>query len=690
MATGAKGGGNNLFINKLLIACIVAGLAAALYIGFQRHQVEVSSNTVELVLDYEDVVDLAAIEGVTVTDLMRQLREAGITSLAVYDMTLEKLNKSGLVFSLAGAELLQRYQTGVPADPAIARLLQAGKISADRVYVFGPNTQTFQEVREDLMRRLGPGRVLEVSAGSAPVLEVRGNYEKLVKWNLGLSTTEMSTVAQNGFFVVPRPTNYAHVSAEDVDAVFGRILMQPKTSTLFFVGEEVLGYKPQIARTAEYLNKHDIVLGLIEHPLQLQFLKQEGLTDLAKAVDYRAARVYVIPKEEQLKMKMRDAVERWAISDRERNIRINLMRIFTKPEGDMSLIDTNLTYVRETKKTLGEADFSFGQAGTFQTYRPSRFALALITLGACAGGVLLLGELMALSSLLRALLLIVAFLPLASTMLMGYGNVARQAVALGSAIIFPSLAMAWQMKKWRRVSCKDYAFAQVLWRGIKDVAQASLISLIGGLFIATVLGDVRYFLEIEIYRGVKLTFVLPLLIVIILFFRYFSLWEEAADSKGFIGQMRRILDQPVRFKYLVALAVAAVAAVIYVGRSGHTYGVPVPALELKMRALFEHLFYARPRTREFLIGHPAFLLANFAVYSAWSRVWQLALVVTAAMAQSSLVETFAHLRTPVIMSLIRGIDGWIMGVIIGMVAVLVLLGVMRVAVQLGRRTVGHG
>ncbi|HWR56515.1 MAG TPA: DUF5693 family protein, partial [Negativicutes bacterium] len=109
-----------------------------------------------------------------------------------------------------------------------------------------------------------------------------------------------------------------------------------------------------------------------------------------------------------------------------------------------------------------------------------------------------------------------------------------------------------------------------------------------------------------------------------------------------------------------------------------------------MRALLEQLFYARPRTREFLIGHPAFFLATLAVCCSWSRVWQFALVIAASMAQISLVETFAHLRTPVMMTFVRGFDGWVLGTIIGMVAVIVLQGVIRVAVQLGRRTVGHG
>ncbi|HBS57845.1 MAG TPA: hypothetical protein DEA44_01110 [Firmicutes bacterium] len=677
--------------NKLLIACIIAGLVAALGIVYQRHQIETAGNTVELVMDYEDVVDLAATEGVALPEMMRQLREAGIFSLAVYDMTLEKLNKSGLVFSLGGAELMQRYQTGVPSEPALTQLAQTGQVAADRVYVFGPPTQTFEEVKQDLIRRLGEQRVREIAAGSPRILEIKGNYEKLIKSNLGLSTAEMALIAQNGFHVVPRPTNYAHVTANDVDEVFNRISTQKQISTLFFVGEEVLGYKPQLERTAAYMREHGVVLGLIEHPLQLQFLKQDGLIDLAKLLDYQAARVYVIPKDEQPKLKVREAVERWVLSDRERNIRVNLIRIYTKPEGNMSLLETNLTYVQETRKALEGAGFSLGRAGAFPNYYPARLTLSLVILGACAGGVLLLGELLPLNGWRQILLLAGTFLLLAGPVLMGHGNVARQAAALGSAVIFPGLAMAWQIKKWRRSGCKTCAGGRILWLAFKGVAQASLVSLIGGVFVAAVLADARYFLEIEIFRGVKLTFVLPLLIVTVLFFRQFGFEEDKpAPAGGFLAQVKRVLDQPVLFKYLLALAVAAVAAIVYVGRSGHTAGIPVPALETKMRALLEQLFYARPRTREFLIGHPAFFLATLAVCCSWSRVWQFALVIAASMAQISLVETFAHLRTPVMMTFVRGFDGWVLGTIIGMVAVIVLQGVIRVAVQLGRRTVGHG
>ena len=63
-------------------------------------------------------------------------------------------------------------------------------------------------------------------------------------------------------------------------------------------------------------------------------------------------------------------------------------------------------------------------------------------------------------------------------------------------------------------------------------------------------------------------------------------------------------------KFYVFFVVAALGAVawVFVGRSGHTAGVPVPTSELMLRRFLENTMYARPREKEFIIGHPALML----------------------------------------------------------------------------------
>jgi hypothetical protein len=48
------------------------------------------------------------------------------------------------------------------------------------------------------------------------------------------------------------------------------------------------------------------------------------------------------------------------------------------------------------------------------------------------------------------------------------------------------------------------------------------------------------------------------------------------------------------------------------------------------------------------------------------------LVMAGTIGQSSMVETFAHMRTPIFMSFMRGIDGLIPGAIIGAVLIICL------------------
>ena len=145
--------------NKLLIVLIIIGLFASLFINIQRHQVEVRNNSIELIVDYEDLVALAECEGVPVEEVMKQAKDAGITSLAVYETTFKKLNVNGKTTAVNGSDVLTSYYTGAMTDPNWRKLVEDGTIKGTEIYVTGHHDQTFKEVHEDLVRRLGKDRV---------------------------------------------------------------------------------------------------------------------------------------------------------------------------------------------------------------------------------------------------------------------------------------------------------------------------------------------------------------------------------------------------------------------------------------------------------------------------------------------------------------------------------------------------
>ena len=660
--------------HPILLAAILIGFIASLVIGFQRHAVEENSRTVELAIDYEGLLELAAREGLPAEEVLAQAKEAGITSLAVYETTFKKFNVNGKAVALTGADILARYHSGMMTNPLWRALVEEGRVVGTEIYIVGPDPVAYAELKDDLMRRFGPARVTVHTIGTDEVIAVKDYYEAFEKRDIGLPADEMRAVNAAGFDVIARPSNYHAATPDDVRAVFAR-LDGIRVSDVVFSGAETLGAPKALQTTIDEMRARGLTLGLIEGVTQLQFYRQQGMDEIAAGVGYdHVARLYSIPKDELKKLKIDAAVERWVTTDEERNIRINLLRIYEEPAPNMSLLETNLKYFSDTRAALEARGFQIGRAGSFGSYEPSRVLRALVIMGVAAAGVLYLSLVVpALNRRKRVLMLFFAVAALIAMMpiLIGAGSKIRLAAALASANLFPALAVIGLLDLLRgRRFQKDAPAWRIIVAGLVLLGITSALSLIGASYLSGALTDTRYLLEFDIFRGIKLTFVLPMILVAAAFLQRFDIFDGQFDaSAGVLGQVREILATPVRVGSLLGGLLLLGGLVVLVLRSGHTSGMPVPGIELKMRAALEQLFYARPRTKEFMIGHPAFLLAVYAAAQRW-RTWIIfALVLAATIGQGSMVETFAHMRTPIEMSFVRGIGGIFLGGIIGAVLV---------------------
>lgn len=662
------------YYHPILLAAILIGFVASVVIGFQRHAVEVNSRTVELAIDYEGLLELAQREGLPADEVLAQAKEAGITSLAVYETTFKKFNANGKAAVLSGADILARYHSGMLMDPRWRTLVDEGKIVGTEVYVVGSDPETYAQLKDDLLRRFGADRVTVDTVGDEEVIAVKAFYEAFLKQNIGMPADEMRAVNAAGFDVLARPSNYHDCTPDDVRAVFDR-MEGIRVSAIVFSGQETLGAPKALQTTIDEMKERRLTLGLIEGITQLQFYRQQGMDEIAKGLgEEHVARLYAIPPDEQKKLKIAEAVERWVTTDEERNIRIDLLRIYDTPAPNMSLLETNMKYFTDTRKALEAHGFAIGHAGTFADYAPSRLLRALVIMGVAAAGVLYLSLVIpALNRRRRAVLLAFVVLALIGMMpvLLGAGSKIRVLAALASANLFPALAVTGllDLLGGRRFA-KDTPTWRIIVAGWVLLGITSALSLVGAGYLSGSLVDTRYLLEFDIFRGIKLTFVLPMVLVAIAFMQRFDIFDGQFDaSAGVLGQVREILATPVRVGSLLGGLVLIGALIVLVLRSGHTSGMPVPGIELKMRAALEQLFYARPRTKEFMIGHPAFLLALCAAVRRW-RTWIIfALVLVATIGQGSMVETFAHMRTPIEMSLVRGVGGIFLGGAIGAVLV---------------------
>lgn len=661
---------HNFKYNKIFIIMIIVGLISALMIDFQRHQVEERNNTVELAIDYEGLLRLSEMTGTPIDEVFRQAKESGITSLAVYETTFKKLNVNGKTTAVSGSSLLTNYYSGAMVDPEWRALVENGTVKGSMIYITGHDAQTFKEVTEDLYRRLGHDRVRELTVGGKTVLEVNDYYEEFLKANIGMPTDEMKLVNEAGFYVMARPSNYAKCSKDDVDAVFKR-LEGIKVSNMTFSGKECLGSPDEVNYVVEKLQERDITLGMIEGVTQLQFYPQNGLLEIAKAMDYKAARLYGIGPDEMAKMQIQQAVDRWSNTDPERNIRIDLLRIFEKPQGNMTLLETNMKYFSETRDMLERSGYKIGPAGTFEPFYPSSLLRAVVMMGVAAAIVLYLSLIApSVKEKYLYMLLAVLVIGMAGPVLMGHGNKIRVIAALASANFFPAIAVIWQLDRIRAAKADVKAsLLKIIPTAMLALFASGIISYAGAAYLSASLADTEYLLEVNIFRGIKLTFVLPLVLVAIAFLQRFDIFDgKMDDTDGVINQLKKMLDMPVKIKTLLGLGFVLIAGIVFVARSGHTSGMPVAGAELKFRAFLEHLMWARPRSKELLIGHPGFMLAALAWWRQWPTMILFVLVIVATIGQGSMVETFAHMRTPIYMSFVRGLGGIGLGAIIGAVA----------------------
>ena len=658
--------------NRILMIIVLIGFVASRVINLERHRVEEANNTVELAIDYEGLVELAEREGVPRQEVFAQAKEAGICSMAVYDTQFKKLNVNGKATAWNGSTIIANYQNGALADPAWCALVEDGTIKGTNVYVTGHHEQTFKEVHEDLIRRLGDDRVRELTIGKQQVLEVKANYTAFIKMDLGLPTDEMQEVNAAGFHVIARPTNFNHCTREDVDAVFKR-LDGIDVSDIVFSGSQALGAPDEADYTADKMMERGITLGMIEGVTQLQFFPQDGLLDIARDMDYKSARFYTIAKEELEKLKIDDAVERWSNTDAERNIRINLLRIYEKPAPGMSLLETNMTYFAAVRDQLVAHGYKIGPAATYEHFYPSALLRALVMAGVAAAMVLYLSLVVpALKPKYMYGLLAILMVGMMAPVLMGHGNKIRLIAAFASANVFPAIAIIWQLDRIRsRQAEGNSSLIKIFIAGAIALFASGVVSYVGASYLSGSLADTEYLLEVNIFRGVKLTFVLPLVLVAIAFLQRFDVFDgKMDDTDGVIAQAKKILDMPVKIKTLFIMLLVLAAGVVFVARSGHTMGMPVSGAELQFRAFLEKAMYARPRSKELMIGHPAFMLAAMAWFRKWPTMVLFALVIVATIGMGSMVETFAHMRSPVFMSFARGIGGIVLGCGVGAIAMM--------------------
>lgn len=649
-------------VRVVSIGIVLLSLLAAGAITARRMAVERANRSVEIVVEWDEIRELAlATRGdsraATPATLLRHLRETHqIHGVAVSEMTLAELRDIGEVF--LSRELPPGFAASTPA-----------RSGAAPHYLIIPDARLADQILRHVSQRRSPAYLTPVPSsqpgGSGPVvLRLNARYDLIKSAAIGFPPEAIQAAAEAGVEVIARFGGFTGLTEGSVDAITA-YLRELGIRNVIFSGTEVLGNKKLLPYVADSLLRHQIRYGFLE------FGKQQGDAALARLMRGQLIRVHSITGAEMAQMTPADATERFVKAARERNIRLLYLRFFTRPAD--SLVDENSRYLSAIERNMRRVGLTIGQASPFSALYTGRPLLLLTGAGVIAGGVLLLALALGIAARTQWLLLLLGIS--GSSLLLAIDptlTLARKALALLAALIFPTLAFL----RWGNPpalggpSRPDLSVSPL--RALGPMLAMTATTLAGALLIVGLLGDSRFLLKYDQFVGIKAAHLLPLLALGAILVG--GLFTPAADWKsrrsGVAANLRAILAEPVRVWQIVAVGAAMLLLLLLLLRTGNEPGVGVSGLELKLRSLMDRVLFVRPRTKEFLIGHPAMVIALWAALAGWRPVWAPALLI-GGIGQVSLLNTFCHIHTPFLVSLLRTTNGLVLGIVLGLAVIAV-------------------
>jgi hypothetical protein len=341
------------------------------------------------------------------------------------------------------------------------------------------------------------------------------------------------------------------------------------------------------------------------------------------------------------------AIDRFKLAVSERNIRALYVRLFGIEQPETAL-DRGTKYITKIAGSMKEEGFTVGPVTSLPGIPYSRVLILIMGLSVVGGGIFFVNKFLPPRwTILFAILGLLGW----TGLLFVKPLLARKAFALLAVLVFPVLSVTTVVKDKGR-SIKDTLMAFL---------KMSSISFIGAIIMTGILADKSFMLKLDQFSGVKLAHIIPLLIIP----AYFFLYE---NRKKYIDKINEILVSPLLVWQTLAALFILAALAIYIIRTGNDAPTLVSSWETKFRDILDQILFVRPRTKEFLIGHPIMLVLLYYGYSQK----KLPLLILGIIGQISLVNTYAHIHTPLVISLLRSFHGIWIGILFGVVAIAVL------------------
>ena len=646
-----------MIYRRILLAILVIGLLACLEVTIRRERHEQRANRVEIAMDDQDFQSLARSYAYDQRAFLIALRRAGLTSLAVQEELGGQVSSSPGAAFYAGTALLDQARLTGFHDPVFARLAVHG-IRSDEVYLVAYDAPTAARYSRQLPLKFSARAVRLLRARLPVVYAIRTQPDYFGTVGLGLPEDRIALARELGLLLVPRLQNDERFRGPQIDALLSDAVAGNHAHTVVFFGlrNQVLGYPDNIDATANVMHTLKLNFGAIETYDIKQ--NQAGNESLAQDLPNQTVRVQAIAKLEQDKLRPEEIVQRYDLGVRERNVRVVYLRPFGHQWAGRSIEATNVEIVRQIAQGIHAAGLRIGPATPFDQFDTHWWEIAIASLAVPAIVLLLLLE-FGIADPRWAVAVIVADLVLVDISFVVHHEMAvRKLLALIGAVAFPVAGFA-AIAPLLRAPRAPTTGAAIL-DGLRVLAIATSITLGGALVIVGLLSTPLTMTEIDRFTGVKLVLIAPPLLFLLLYL-FTPRWRANVDP-------RRLAEAPVTVLQLIAGVVLLGAGYLVLVRSGNQSDIAPSSLELALRAHLTTLLQVRPRFKEFVVGFPALMLAATLLpvdRARWGWLFALAIGV----GLGDVVDTFSHLHTALAVSVLRLVNGAVLGAIIGAVAI---------------------
>lgn len=625
---------------KGLTVVFIVSIVFSLFSLTSKIATEQKSKLVEISVPINEVMQLARITGRDFGEILGELKQAGVTSLAVEETTVRDFIEKGWILVLKGWQIMDHQRFLGVENELAKRIISREDFNPESYYIFSRDKAIFDKLKAALSSR--GYEIVTGEGNSIYVIQEINGRSGFSGIGLGFDQQSINFAISSGFNVVLMMKDVKGKTAQEIKQVSK--VFDENISVLILQNNEI----PQESEAAKLLfnaiKEKGIRLGVDE------FKETESLKKGIGEKGYDIVRVYNRPAHKWM--------EEYLLAVRDRNDRLLYLHLFLS--GDEDLVRYNKEHIKNIYDDVISAGFKPGlypkKASSFSKDQISSLALVLIP------SVASLGLMPGLYYLLRILEIKESHALLSSIGLWGIililalidFSLFRSASSLMVSIIYPCLAISREMPVDESI-VKN--LGQRIASGILTLGRATALTFAGALLITGICSDMDFIVGLEKFRGIKAMYIAAFLLIGLIYIRF---------------QYGKVpLNKPLfTVGNLFTLSLAVGILYVLINRTGNFSAIPIPKFELYFRIWLEEMLPVRPRTKEFLIGFPALVLAGGIKNPKRPGQFRLLLAI-GLLGELSMINTFSHFHANAVISIVRSFEGILLGSFIGS---LVLIG----------------